>query len=211
MSELNPSEAQRKAMAEYLAGEYLAPSDMFDRCLKAVDAMIAAANNISEGAPVGTIARRPDGAWIARKEQCGKWDYRPFTNQGEWPQPDDADSWPVIYDPREDAAPRLAEAASKPRVFEKRLDPTAQQEPEEPGPPSNAHIKFPKAPRTPRVVDRLGVDERGSRWRDRQLGEWKFDGQAWRYLELTWTSVPGGEWVEAEPSKRYGPYVEVLS
>lgn len=69
----------------------------------------------------------------------------------------------------------------------------------------------PKPPRTPRLVDRLGVDEQGSRWQDRQLGEWKFDGQAWRYLELTWTSVPGGEWVEAEPSKRYGPYVEVLS
>ncbi|SLG71248.1 Uncharacterised protein [Mycobacteroides abscessus subsp. abscessus] len=80
-----------------------------ESALEAVDEMFAAANSIPEGAPVGTIARRPDGAWIARKEQCGKWDYRPFTNQGEWPQPDDADSWPVIYDPREGEALPQAE------------------------------------------------------------------------------------------------------
>ncbi|WP_458295172.1 hypothetical protein [Mycobacteroides abscessus] len=254
-------------------------------------------HGIPEGPPVGTIARRPDGAWIARKEQCGKWDYRPFTNQGEWPQPDDADSWPVIYDPREGEALPQAEPCQsidpvselkcsqtlghegnhgtcsglewfppgeEPRVprpdltdhptreelreyFHKDLaehcqadDPTAQQEPgeslarglddlaagrvsrrddylEPQQEPATTHPVSPEStncvpkPRAPRVIDRLGVDERGSRWRDRQLGEWKFDGQAWRYLELTWTSVPGGEWVEAEPSKRYGPYVEVLS
>ncbi|SLF57540.1 hypothetical protein [Mycobacteroides abscessus] len=86
-----------------------------------------------------------------------------------------------------------------------------QQEPATTHPVSPESTNCVPKPRAPRVIDRLGVDERGSRWRDRQLGEWKFDGQAWRYLELTWTSVPGGEWVEAEPSKRYGPYVEVLS
>ncbi|SPX87650.1 helix-turn-helix domain-containing protein [Mycobacteroides abscessus] len=447
-SKLEPTEAQRKAMAEYLAGEYQAPSEMFDRCLKAVDAILAVANSIPEGAPVGTIARRPDGAWIAERDsryaETGGWNYR---SGALWCQSQnaleyDADSWPVIftpgeamgsgpttdggetYDPREDEAPRLAEAASKPRRFYdahgmrgsgvmvsgdpnqftiNASDPTAQQEPEE-GPPCETRgwlrQEFDKAEkrsaeipdrarpkvvrgtvedalrpddvelletdpmefvrrtqqeperfpgienqttadhvgadnadeqlklifglrdirierglsvafvgealyledaeverfecgsmnptmslirryaraveavftvdvrkwedtqlqqepsvyeldrlamesirttaaqqepaytvaaaseemakywdnsivtttkREPRVVDRLGVGEQGSRWQDRQLGEWKFDGQAWRYLELTWTSVPGGEWVEAEPSKRYGPYVEALS
>lgn len=349
---------------------------------------ILAANSIPEGAPVGTIARRPDGAFVAVRvlaedlEQY--WTYTCVDHSGpddDWPDRHDADSWPVIYDPREDGAPRLAKAASKPRVFEsadeagdtpetakllreirdryeagegphplsrwangdeyhegdkprlerlmrepsvfeahltklevievldalsrldgtvksavklltgfsdERLeelgglsDPTAQQEPgeslarglddisagrvsrrddyldqQEPVggwktaddlsamhfdahraavaaqhgtvnmdgslPTTTAEENWekiqrrwgerrPQPYREPRVVDRLGVDEQGSRWQDRQLGEWKFNGQAWRYLELTWTSVPGGEWVEAEPSKRYGPYVEVLS
>lgn len=107
MSELNPSEAQRKAMAEYLAGEYQAPSEMFDRCLKAVDALFAAANGIPEGAPVGTIARRPDGVFVAVRilTDCLEryWTYTctDHSLNDDWPDPDDADSWPVIYDPRE--------------------------------------------------------------------------------------------------------------
>ncbi len=228
--------------------------------------MIAAANNLPEGAPVGTIARRPDGAWIARKEQCGKWGYRPFTNEGEWPQPDDADSWPQIrpdqwpdqagldwFKPGEeplvprpgptasntDAAPMsepkgemfgiiletldsvkfygvdapylalqvhnalraagydadptdhpsreelrgyfhkdLAEHCQAGESLARGLDDIAagrvsrrddylepQQEPQVEGNLS----EIPKSstqPRTPRVVDRLGVDEQGSRWRD---------------------------------------------
>lgn len=305
-----------------------------ETCHKAVAAVIAAANSVPEGVPVGTGALQPGGAFVAIRVAGPYWTYVNVNQDDDaaWPHPDAADSWPVIYDPREDEAPRLAEAAAKPSPFcdahgmrgsgivvaadsnqftVNASDPTAQQEPEafnrfpgienpttsdyigaavadeqlklvfalrdlrkergmeiaevaeaadvlaseismfesgssnptlalvrryakavgavftvdvrkwedtqpqqepeDPGPPSNAHIEFSKPARTPRVVDRLGVDEQGSRWQDRQLGEWKFDGQAWRYLELTWTSVPGGEWVEAEPSKRYGPYVEVLS
>ncbi|WP_133177392.1 hypothetical protein [Mycobacteroides abscessus] len=209
--------------------------------------MFAAANSVPEGAPVGTIARRPDGAWKAERKagEAGPyWQYSTSAfwqaDSPDWNSEDDADSWPVIYDPGEDKAPRLAEAASKTKVFgEDRLDlidpihahRSAQQEPalrERFPEQASAYVADPELaevdneplpsgslitpnPRTPRVVYRLGVDEQGSRWQDRQLGEWKFDGQAWRYLELTWTSVPGGEWVEAEPSKRYGPYVEVLS
>ncbi|WP_423797327.1 hypothetical protein [Mycobacteroides abscessus] len=185
---------------------------------KAVDRAIAAANSIPEGPPVGTIARRPDGAWIAFVEpaQPGVWLYRQLLAAGQGlPQGRDADSWPVIYDPtseksREEKIQDYLEW-SETQVDTDALDPTAQQEPATTHPVSPESTNCVPKPRTPRVVDRLGVDERGSRWRDRQLGEWKFDGQAWRYLELTWTSVPGGEWVEAEPSKRYGPYVEVLS
>lgn len=253
---LEPTEAQRKAMAEYLAGEYQAPSEMFDRCLKAVDALFAAANSIPEGPPVGTIARHPSGKWIAHRATPDRWEYTPFRGAAALEAGDDADSWPVIYDPTGfselsiDLGPdwgewgcnTLVEALSALGVkagmnlgdiyemverglewfppgeepLVPRTDPTAQQEPccgvsevyDCDCPPA---IRITPRPRTPRVVDRLGVDEQGTRWQDRQLGEWKFDGQAWRYLELTWTSVPGGEWVEAEPSKRYGPYVEVLS
>lgn len=262
-----------------------------------VDRQIAAANSVPEGAPVGTIARRPDGFWIAHMTESG-WEYTELVT-GTW-RGSDADSWPQIrpdqwpdqagldwFPPGEEPlVPRpnptnhqsreelqeyfhkdLAEHCQaddpiKSEVNEvldalsrldgtvknavklltgfsdERLeelggfsDPTAQQEPalrERFPEQASAYVADPELaevddeplpsgslitpkPRIPRVVDRLGVDEQGSRWQDRQLGEWKFDGQAWRYLELTWTSVPGGEWVEAEPSKRYGPYVEVLS
>ncbi|WP_195167794.1 hypothetical protein [Mycobacteroides abscessus] len=80
-SKLEPTEAQRKALVDKL-GEHVQWHR--DGVELAVDEMIAAANSIPEGAPVGTIARRPpDGARIA----------------DGMPQPGDADSWPVIYDP----------------------------------------------------------------------------------------------------------------
>lgn len=105
MSELNPSEAQRKAMIDYAVE--------FEPKLKGgagflVDGMIEAANSIPEGAPVGTIARRPDGAFVAVRvlaedlEQY--WTYTCVDHSGpddDWPDRNDADSWPVIYDPRE--------------------------------------------------------------------------------------------------------------
>ncbi|KRQ27125.1 MULTISPECIES: hypothetical protein [unclassified Mycobacteroides] len=101
MSEkLNPSEAQRKAMTAYIdcfrqSSEYLASNEI-------VEELVAAANSIPEGPPVGTIARRPDGKWIAvRRER--HWGYR-WLKGGHVPRvlvpnPRDADSWPVIYDP----------------------------------------------------------------------------------------------------------------
>lgn len=98
---LNPSEAQRKAMAQRLreCGEY--------GVFRTVDEMIAAANNISEGAPVGTIARRPDGVFVAVRiltdylERYWTHTCTDHSLNDDWPDPDDADSWPVIYDPRD--------------------------------------------------------------------------------------------------------------
>lgn len=264
---LEPTEVQRKAMAVELKafGGWT-----LETCHKAIDALIAAANSIPEGMPVGTIARRPDGKYLATRiltvsDGTPAWNYKNLTwPEVEWEylRQNDADSWPVIYDPREyegtEYDPETGLHWFKPgeEPLVPRPDPTAQQEPgeslarglddlaagrvsrrddylepEDPEYCGNCdgrkcmgcvfreydHDCADDCPdccttaRTPRVVDRLGVDEQGSRWQDRQLGEWKFDGQAWRYLELTWTSVPGGEWVEAEPSKRYGPYVEVPS
>lgn len=377
---LEPTEVQRKAMAVELKafGGWT-----LETCHKAIDALIAAANSIPEGMPVGTIARRPDGAWKAERKAGGAGPYWHYSTSAfwqadspDWNSEDDADSWPVIYDPTKPEqktypyaegdtiviGPECFQVPSKGAIAWKgvwyfdpdyqlnwfppgeeplvpRPDPTAQQEPDrfpgienpttadhvgadnadeqlklifalqcirverglsvahvgealgledseverfesgstnptmsmirryaraveavftvdvrkwedssaqqEPGeslarglddiaagrvsrrddylepqqePADRLDLIDPiqrhrgdKPSRTPRVVYRLGVNEQGSRWQDRQLGEWKFDGQAWRYLELTWTSVPGGEWVEAEPSKRYGPYVEVLS
>lgn len=104
---LEPTEAQRKAMAEateawnwYSCGP--------ERRLDMVDDMIAAANSIPDGAPVGTIARRPDGAFVAVRvlaedlEQY--WTYTCVDHSGpddDWPDRRDADSWPVIFTPGE--------------------------------------------------------------------------------------------------------------
>lgn len=56
---------------------------------------------VPEGAPVGTIARRPDGEWIAWRTEDG-WGYRFIGDEepNEWPPGSSiADFWPVIYDP----------------------------------------------------------------------------------------------------------------
>ncbi|SIJ02334.1 Uncharacterised protein [Mycobacteroides abscessus subsp. bolletii] len=237
-------------------------------------------------APVGTIARRPDGAWVALRDRFG-WQYFHLGYPGDGI---DADSWPVIYDPTKPGglieAQRWAEwfaaerddarklyqhferkaALATELAFDRALsidlgdewgewgcntlvevlsalgvkpgmnlgdiyemverglewfppgeepiaprpDPTAQQEPgeslarglddiaagrvsrrddylepqqepEDPGPPTNAHIEFSKPARTPRVVDRLGVDEQGSRWHGAEGAAAYFhDGQSWR-------------------------------
>lgn len=102
---LNPSEAQRKAMITYLS----TPVHDFDPLAKPdyggwLDALIAAANSVPEGAPVGTIARRPDGAIVAVRSvtQEGKpfWAYNYLTAEDDAVFDEDAaDSWPVIYDP----------------------------------------------------------------------------------------------------------------
>lgn len=62
---------------------------------------------VPEGAPVGTIARRPDGEWIAWRTEDG-WGYRFIGDEepNEWPPGSSiADFWPVIYDPT-DRPPR---------------------------------------------------------------------------------------------------------
>ncbi|WP_236747190.1 hypothetical protein [Mycobacteroides abscessus] len=214
-----------------------------------VDAMIAAANSIPEGAPVGTIARRPDGGYIAIMNELG-WEY--FYLDVRKPRLDTdgdyADSWPQI---RPDQWPDQSGLDWFPPGEEPlvpRPDPTAQQEPPKglygkyrvervdgkpiracfvleylddlhankalleyafsvervnpelakdlraewgkwPGrsqqEPATTHPVSPEStncvpkPRTPRVVDRLGVDEQGSRWRNREGLEFRHDGTRW--------------------------------
>ncbi|TDZ92087.1 hypothetical protein [Mycobacteroides salmoniphilum] len=132
MSEkLNPSEAQRKAMALALARrvgrESFAQGD-----LDVVYHQIEAANSVPEGAPVGTIARRPDGEWAAHRTESG-WKYVLLSKVGQNPKQDAADSWPVIYDPRAahvDAVIAATEAYTHSVAAETLgFDPTAQQEP----------------------------------------------------------------------------------
>ncbi len=122
---LEPTEAQRKAMAEVGAsGPTAGWSDRVNDWFPVVHRMIAAANSIPEGPPVGTIARRPDGEWIAvRRER--HWGYRWLKGggvlSGPPPNPRDADSWPVIYDPdeyHEGDNPRLERLMREPSVFD---------------------------------------------------------------------------------------------
>lgn len=300
---LNPSEAQRKAMAERIARSVgrigIAESDY-----RLADSIIAAANKVSEGAPVGTIARRPDGAFVAVRvstdylERC--WTYtctdHVIIDDG-WPDASDADSWPVIYDPTKPEqktypyaegdtiviGPECFQVPSKGAIAWKgvwyfdpdyqlnwfppgeeplvpRPDPTAQQErairgtvedalrpndvelletdpmefvrrtqqepsvyeldrlamesirttaaQQEPKLCSGCYeCQAPKRHHTPRVVDRLGVDEQGSRWRGRSGTEYWFNGHRWcdsagsdgKY------EYPQGY----EPNMAY-PYTEVL-
>lgn len=260
MNVLNPTEAQRKAMGE-AADEWQGRVDTTDEY---IDRIIAAANSIPEGAPVGTIARRPDGGWVAHRTvglDAPFWEYfRLNQNAPARKNQYDADSWPQIRPdewpeqvglewfppgeeplvPRPDPTASNADAVPMPEpkgemfgVILKALasdkfygvdapylalqvhnalraagydaDPTAQQEPECPGPPSNAHIKFPKAPRTPRVVDRLGVDEQGSRWRNCAGLEFWHDGTKWVSGGL------GGDlYGDAYEPDALPPYTEIL-
>lgn len=264
MEKLNPSEAQRKAMGE-AACEWQGRVDTTDEY---IDRIIAAANSIPEGPPVGTIARRPDGKWVAvRHRGLGKspvwWDYNP-TDYGDTngrPGGADADSWPVIYDPdeyHEGDKPRLERLMREPSVFDAdphgtvnldgtlptfTPDPTAQQEPEEApsfqcsccrlvfwsgakrvevcelciashpitvrqwadSPKDLFDVRGGKPARTPRVVDRLGVDERGSSWRDQQ-------GYFWHWEEDRGWLCNGGEhipYLDWETGL-YGPFREIL-
>ncbi|MGC7276945.1 hypothetical protein RA984_20755 [Mycobacteroides abscessus subsp. massiliense] len=188
---LEPTEAQRKAMVDKL-GEHVQWSR--DGVEMAVDDMLTAANSIADGAPVGTIARRPDGAWKAERKAGGAGPYWHYSTSAfwradspDWNSEDDADSWPVIYDPtKPDAMTRLAkfEIALEEAV---RSDPTAQQEPaytvaaasEEMAKHwDNSIVTTTK--REPRVVDRLGVDEQGSRWLDVFGWVWSFENGWWK-------------------------------
>ncbi|WP_157897454.1 hypothetical protein [Mycobacteroides chelonae] len=247
---LNPSEAQRKAMALELKAF---SGWTLDTCHKAVAAVIAAANSIPEGPPVGTIARRPDGGNIALREYDGEQSYWVYLYGKHW---DTADSWPVIYDPTKPvpkeypyeegdtvvigpecfAVPAKSVIAWQGVWYEemKPSDPTAQQEPEDPRDycrncdgrkcmgcvfreyDHDCADDCPDCctpPRTPRVVDRLGVDERDAEWtrrevyRDTYIWEYRYAGGVWRFRLLGqehWTALTPG----AEPTN--GPFTEVL-
>lgn len=228
---LEPTEAQRKAMLAWAQENNPWDPESF------VDGLIAAANSIPEGAPVGTIARRPDGAWLAHYytnlSGTRAWLYWPLSadDDEDFPDDDAADSWPVIYDPdeyHEGDKPRLERLMREPSVFD--ADPTAQQEPalrERFPEQASAYVADPELaevddeplpsgslitpkPRTPRVVDRLGVDEQGSPWRE------LLNGWAWVYLYDPKTDrwqrqTPNGRVKRyrpgAEPHRR-GPFIE---
>lgn len=353
MTNLEPTEAQRELMIQaILDNSGFGPKS----AARIVDAQIAAANSIPEGAPVGTIARRPDGVFVAVRiltdylERYWTYTCTDHSLNEDWPDPDDADSWPVIYDPtgktidelraeidrlnknwdngcdeegfcppftvsnrafesvvsecnglkgalkdaykahpeiapgylgdptaqqepeafnrfpgienpttsdyigaavadeqlklvfalrdlRKERGMEIAEVAEAADVLASEIsmfesgssnptlalvrryakavgavftvdvrkweDTQPQQEPEDPGPPSNAHIEFSKPARTPRVVDRLGVDERGSRWQD-------VSGLVWSFKNGWWRTVDGGlDYGCVDPSIG-GPFKEIL-
>lgn len=208
MNVLNPTEAQRKAMGE-AADEWQGRVDTTDEY---IDRIIAAANSIPEGAPVGTIARRPDGGWVAHRTvglDAPFWEYfRLDPNAPALRNQYDADSWPQI---RPDQWPDQSgldwfPPGEEPLVTRPDPDPTAQQEPEPQrvnSPRDVFDVRGGKPPRTPRVVDRLGVDEQGSRWRDGDGDEWKYRN-GWR-----WRECPD-IWAIGNPSPKYAPYTEIL-
>lgn len=229
MAQLNVNEAQRKAMLEWM-GE-VDPDDFdYEEWL---DGLFAAANSIPEGAPVGTIARRPDGAWIGvRREDY--WAYRNLVGLSHDVAelsggPSVAESWPVIYDPTKPEpkvypyqegdttviGPECFAVPDKRAIAWQgvwyREIPAAQQEPccgvsemyDCDCPPA---IRVSPKPRSPRVVDRLGVDEQGSRWRDRDGDEYWFENKTWKVIE----SGELGSYAPDIPPSGCGPYIEVL-
>ncbi|SIC59260.1 hypothetical protein [Mycobacteroides abscessus] len=291
MNVLNPSEAQRKAMADYLSFNVDEVIGLYE-----VDAMIAAANSIPKGAPVGTIARRPDGGWVAHRTvglDAPFWEYfRLDQNAPARKNQYDADSWPQIRPdqwpdqagldwfppgeeplvPRPDPTASNADAApmSEPKgemfgVILETLDsvefygvdapylalqvhnalraagydadPTAQQEPEDEGKPEgctecgftayelenglceecwpvdlNWHTEIAevstKTPRTPRVVDRLGVDEQGSRWVNGKGMTYWFEDDRW-YNQAEGEDTPFEFSVGYVPASE-APYTEIV-
>ncbi|QQG96182.1 hypothetical protein HBE99_04360 [Mycobacteroides chelonae] len=301
MTKLEPTEAQRELMIQAILGNSgFGPKS----AARIVDAQIDAANSIPEGAPVGTIARRPDGKYLATRiltvsDGTPAWNYKNLTwPEVEWEylRQNDADSWPVIYDPtrrelrdlwnrgkateadreadltaqpydpdeyHEGDKPRLERLMREPSVFEAHLaklevievldalgrldgtvrsavklltgfsderleelggfaDPTAQQEPalrERFPEQASAYVADPELagvddeplpsgslitpkPRTPRVVDRLGVEEQGSQWRDRDGDMWSFRDGSWRWAPHVWTP--------SDPNLMQGNFTEVL-
>ncbi|OTR08866.1 hypothetical protein [Mycobacteroides abscessus] len=236
-TKIEPTGVQRFLMAEAAADSDASGwSDDPEDWLPIVDAQIAAANRVDD-IPVGTIARRPDGGWLAHYytnlSGTRAWLYWPLSadDDEDFPDDDAADSWPVIYDPdeyHEGDKPRLERLMREPSVFD--ADPTAQQEPalrERFPEQASAYVADPELaevddeplpsgslitpkPRTPRVVDRLGVDEQGSPWRE------LLNGWAWVYLYDPKTDrwqrqTPNGRVKRykpgAEPHRR-GPFIE---
>lgn len=259
---LEPTEAQRKAMAAALP-DLIVERDAREDLLEwpeIVDEMISAANSIPEGAPVGTIARRPDGGWVAHRTgglDAPFWEYfRLDQNAPARKNQYDADSWPQI---RPDQWPDQAgldwfPPGEEPLVTRPDPDPTAQQVPKTCRICNGSGVGYGKVPggwletdcaacdatgeaqqepaytvaaaseemakfwdnsivtttkREPRVVDRLGVDERGSRWRDENGLIHSFtegaDGGRWK------TQI-GGSWYPWAKGvvPHGGEYTEIL-
>lgn len=208
MSDWNPSPAQRKAMAEATHAWNWSVCGS-ERRLDMVDEMIAAANSVPDGPVVGTIARREDGMFIAVR--CG-----PPTGESHWllvrvihgvcaltGTTDDADSWPVIYDPTKTVKDSIFRSGGQ--TFET-------------GPRPRIAAETPTVvpePRTPRVLETLDCEEArdGTVW-EAHPG---LSGIAcrWQFAEGDWRCAMRGhaKGCGAYPSDRdltqYGPYTEV--
>lgn len=217
-----------------------------------VDRQIAAANSIPEGPPVDTIALHPSVKWIAHRDTPDTWEYIPFRGAVLLEHGDEADSWPVIYDPTKGVhTGAVINAETQSQIRDVLDGPTAQQEPgeslsrglddlaagrvsrrddylepEDPEYCGNCdgrkcmgcvfreydHDCADDCPdccttaRTPRVVDRLGVDEQGSRWRDKVGDKWWFSSLGgWRYQSHL-DGIAG----TGDPVGAYAPYVELI-
>lgn len=191
---LNPSEAQRKAMIQ-AAIDHSGMGSI--RATEVVDAQITAADSIPEGAPVGTIARRPDGAWIAHRyanlKGEGRWNYFRVDYNAPFRSPGDADSWPVIYDPTKPEGCGHPNHGNEDHDCKPFLpDPTAQQEPAASIDASHLERQrefslktFGPGARTNGVLDHIAKELNEIREAPEDISEWvdviilAFDG-AWR-------------------------------
>ncbi|WP_234821784.1 helix-turn-helix domain-containing protein [Mycobacteroides abscessus] len=85
-------------------------------------------------------------------------------------------------------------------------DPELAEVDDEPLP--SGSLITPNPPRTPRVVDRLGVDEQGSRWRDVIGDVWNWDERGWHCVAKYGPTSPvpylAGE------TALHGPFKEIL-
>ncbi|WP_236746153.1 hypothetical protein [Mycobacteroides abscessus] len=144
---LNPTEALRKVA-----------HDALDEAIDQLVTLVGVGVSIPEGPPVGTIARRPDGEWLAERKvsqstDAGWWNYLKlgYPSTEEPPEHNGADSWPVIFAPGEAVGsgpttdggetydPTLEKTReekiqdymewSETQINTDALDPTAQQEP----------------------------------------------------------------------------------
>lgn len=263
MNVLNPTKAQRKAMALALARR-VGRESYVQGDLDVVWHQIEAANSIPEGAPVGTIARRPDGGYIAIMNELG-WEY--FYLDVRKPRldtdGDHADSWPQI---RPDQWPDQSgldwfPPGEEPLVTRPDPDPTAQQVPETCRICNGSGVGYGKVPggwletdcaacdatgeaqqepvtarfsgvftgtcmacqreqcdchdnndtpkpRIPRVVDRLGVDEQGSRWVNGKGVTYWFEDDRW-YNQAEDEDTPFEFSVGYAPASE-APYTEIV-
>ncbi|MDO3146406.1 hypothetical protein P5V56_04320 [Mycobacteroides abscessus subsp. abscessus] len=224
---LEPTEAQRKAMATRLCASFCLDEEVG---LYEVDRQIAAANSIPEGAPVGTIARRPDGAWKAERkagEARPYWQYSTSAfwqaDSPDWNSEDDADSWPQIRPDQwpDESGLEWFPPGEEPPV--PRPDPTAQQEPAYTvAAASEEMAKYwdnsivTTTKREPRVLPSLDGEEArdGTEWKFRMNGELRslvYRNVGWRYGEVgdpigSRCGIPDGH----NFIRELAPYIEVL-
>lgn len=169
-------------------------------------------------APVGTIARRPDGGWGAHRTvglDTPLWEYfRLNPNAPALRTLYDADSWPQI---RPDQRPDQSGLDWFPPGEEPivpRPDPTAQQEPKLCS--GCYECQAPKRPRTPRELPSLDCEEArdGTVWearyvllagREQQTPGWKF-----QHTQDGWVYEDGSRVLSPEFLTGRGPYTEVL-
>lgn len=226
MTKLEPTEAQRELIIEEVWA--VCRANPRSAAEEAVDRAFAAANSIPEGPPVGTIARRPDGNWLAHRGTEQDWTYFPLVIAQEWPRQDSADSWPVIYDPTK-PEPRREYALCVPHPsgpvphydticeHPSRLEGRPKDQPDEAvhsrlvygwelvDPTAQQEPESALAPE-PRVLPSLDCEEArdGAVWANRYGVKVQYRQHDWWYTDYT-----GGPTLPMTLTN-YGPYTEVL-